>query len=70
LNLTGTNITSAGLIQLKELKKLKKIYLYKTGIEKSGWAELVQSFPNAILDSGGYQVPMLPTDTVILKKEK
>jgi hypothetical protein len=70
LNLVGTNITSAGVMQLKNLQSIKNIYLFETSVVKSGWAELQQAFPKANLDSGGYIVPVLQSDTTVVKPVK
>lgn len=67
LNLVGTRITTQGLTQLKDLKQLQSIYLYHTGVGKSDWQQLQKQFPKTHLDSGGYQVPMLNTDTMVVK---
>ncbi|MCF3110841.1 hypothetical protein LL912_18800 [Niabella sp. CC-SYL272] len=66
LNLVGTAVTEKGLASLKELKSLRTLYLYKTGVGGAAWARLKQSFPKVILDSGGYVVPILPTDTMLV----
>jgi len=67
LNLSGTKITAQGLLALKELKNLRSIYLYQSAVGKNDWAELKKSFPNTIIDSGGYIVPTLVTDTQEVK---
>ena len=67
LNLVGTNVTSQGVIQLKALPKLQAIYLYKTFISSSDWPVLKNSFPKVTLDTGNYYVPILETDTTIVK---
>ena len=67
LNLVGTKITVAGLRQLKELKNLQSLYLYQTNINKEDWTEIKKIFPKTSIDSGGYIVPLLPEDTVIVK---
>jgi uncharacterized membrane protein/mono/diheme cytochrome c family protein len=67
LNLVGTKITVQGLLQLKGLKKLQLLYLYQTNISKSGWTILKNEFPKTQIDSGGYQVPVLATDTTLIK---
>ncbi|HKC35752.1 MAG TPA: c-type cytochrome domain-containing protein, partial [Chitinophagaceae bacterium] len=67
LNLVGTNVTAQGVIQLKDLRQLQAIYLYKTFISSSDWPMLKNSFPKVTLDTGGYQVPFLETDTMIVK---
>ncbi|MBO9591480.1 MAG: hypothetical protein J7599_01140 [Niabella sp.] len=66
LNLVGTAVTEKGLASLKELKSLRALYLYKTGIGTAAWGQLKQWFPKTVLDSGGYTVPILPTDTTLV----
>jgi uncharacterized membrane protein len=62
LNLSGTQIDAEDYKFLSRLPKLQKIYLYKSGI--SNYALLKQAIPNVAIDSGGYIVPTLETDTV------
>jgi hypothetical protein len=64
LNLVGTNVTADGIKKLNTLKELKAIYLYQTNIDKSKWPQLKKSFPKTLLDSGGYIVPLLVSDTL------
>jgi uncharacterized membrane protein len=67
LNLVGTKITVAGLKMLIGLKNLKSLYLFETKIKKTEWTEIKNLFPKTSVDSGGYQVPLLHDDTVIVK---
>jgi len=70
LNLVGTKITAAGIMKLKGLKKLQSIYLYQSNVSKQDWPQLKKIFPAVQLDSGGYKVPLLTTDTQIVKPPK
>ena len=70
LNLVATKISSPGLLQLKNLKKLQSLYLYQTNISKTEWAALKNAFPKTQIDSGGYVVPLLTTDTSLVKEPK
>jgi len=70
LNLVGTKITEKGVLQLKDLKSLQSIYLYQTGVKRSEWSDLKKAFPKTSIDSGGYTVPFLPTDTIEVKPPK
>jgi uncharacterized membrane protein len=70
LNLVGTAVTEKGVLQLKDLKSLRSIYLYQTMVKKSGWNDLKKAFPKTLIDSGGYIVPLLPTDTTEVKPPK
>jgi uncharacterized membrane protein len=67
LNLVGTKITTAGLMQLTDLKDLQSLYLFQANINKMDWPEIKKAFPKTSVDSGGYNVPLLPDDTVIVK---
>ena len=67
LNLVSTNITMNGLETLKDLKQLQSLYLYQTKINKEEWGLLQKEFPKTLIDSGGYNVPLFPNDTVVLK---
>lgn len=68
LNLTNTAVTNEGLKSLASLKSLRSIYLFGSKIDKSKWAEIEQLFPHTELDSGGYRVPTLVTDTTLVVK--
>jgi mono/diheme cytochrome c family protein/uncharacterized membrane protein len=68
LNLVGTAVTAQGLQQLKGLQQLQAIYLYQTQVKPGDWPQLKKLFPQATLDSGGYGVPLLPTDTQVMKR--
>ncbi|SOE22013.1 Uncharacterized membrane protein [Spirosomataceae bacterium TFI 002] len=68
LNLTNTAINNEGLKPLSSLKDLRNIYLFGSKVDKNNWSELEALFPNASLDSGGYVVPTLATDTVMVVK--
>ncbi len=70
LNLVGTNITAEGLKALKDLKQLQSLYLYQTKVNKEEWGLLQKEFPKTIIDTGGYNVPLFPNDTVVLKAKE
>lgn len=67
LNLVGTQVSARGLEQLRNMKGLQSLYLYKTRVTAKDWPQLQKVFPKTMLDSGGYKVPVLPTDTTVLK---
>jgi hypothetical protein len=67
LNLVGNNITADGVQHLKDLKKLQSIYLYQTNVAKTDWPALKKLFPETHIDSGGYSVPTLESDTTEVK---
>jgi uncharacterized membrane protein len=70
LNLVGTKVTLQGVMQLKELKSLHSLYLYQTNINRRDWTEVQNAFPKTKIDSGGYLVQTLATDTVMVKVKK
>ncbi len=70
LNLVGTKVTAAGVLKLKKLIKLRSIYLYQSGVNKNDWDQLKKAFPKVYLDSGGYSITYLQTDTMIVKPPK
>lgn len=63
INLVATGITATGLQPLQPLKKLKHVYLYQTNINRKDWSSLQAAFKTVQLDSGGYTVPTLVSDT-------
>jgi uncharacterized membrane protein len=70
LNLVGDSVTATGVRQLKGLKKLKSLYLFGTQVDKKDWNQLVKEFPQTELDSGGYSLTFLPSDTMIVRAPK
>lgn len=70
LNLVGTKISLQGLTALKSLSKLQSLYLYQTNVHKNDWGVLKKTFPKTQIDSGGYEVPILVSDTTLVKEKK
>ena len=64
LNLVGTRVTTNGLLALQNLQQLKTLYLYQTEVNSTGWLSLKKAFPHTLIDTGGYAVPTLASDTV------
>jgi uncharacterized membrane protein len=67
LNLVGTKVTAQGVMQLSSLTKLRSLYVYQTGISGNDWQSLQKAFPKTQVDTGGYVVPTLVSDTTVLK---
>jgi hypothetical protein len=63
LSLVGTKVTIQGILQLQSLNSLQSIFLYQSKVNKTDWAQLTRAFPKTILDSGGYLIPLLASDT-------
>jgi hypothetical protein len=70
LNLVGTAVTAQGIQSINSLKHLKYLYLYQTGVKEKDWAVLTHDFPKTHVDSGGFTLPFLASDTVILKEPR
>ena len=67
LNLTSTAVDESAVRALANAKKLREIYLYQTNVSKSAWPALQAAFPHTVLDSGGYHLVKLTTDTAIVR---
>lgn len=67
LNLVGTKVTVEGVMALKDLKILQAVYLYQTNVSKKDWDVLQKAFPGTQIDSGGYSIPYMETDTMVVK---
>jgi hypothetical protein len=70
LSLVGTKVTGQGVMQLQSLKNLQSVYLYQTEVNKEDWPKLKKVFSKTNLDTGGYVVPLLTTDTIEVKPPK
>jgi hypothetical protein len=67
LNLVGTKVTQAGIAALKGLTQLQSLYLYRTGFDSKYLAALKVIFPKTTIDTGGYLVPLIEQDTMLVK---
>jgi len=54
-------------MQLAGLKKLQSLFVYQTNVNKATYAQLKTAFPKTVIDTGGYVVPTLVTDTTEVK---
>jgi uncharacterized membrane protein len=68
LNLTGTKVSTQAILQLQKLKELKTMYLYQTNISKSDSVKLKTAFAKTEIDFGNYFVPLLASDTTLVKQ--
>lgn len=67
LNLIGTRVSYTGLEQLKDLSQLNQLYLYNTAVSKKDFPGLKKLFPKSVIDTGGYKLQFIESDTVELK---
>ena len=70
LNLSHTKITTEAILSLSSLKNLRALYIYNTEVKKEELPALQKNFPDCRIESGGFQVPFLPTDTMTVKPLK
>ncbi|HQR92473.1 MAG: hypothetical protein B7Y15_05670 [Bacteroidetes bacterium 24-39-8] len=69
LNLVGTKVNGTALIALKELPELRELYLSGTKIATADFETLKKTLTKTTIDTGGYQVVTLATDTTLIKKQ-
>ena len=70
LNLTATAVSSSGLKKLDGLDNLTSLHVFDTGVRASELPSLQTIFTKANIDTGGYSLPMLESDTSILKPKQ
>ncbi len=64
LNLVGNFFSIEGLETLKSLRNIKKLFLFETRVSKNDSERVKALFPKAEIDLGGYEVPIVATDTI------
>jgi uncharacterized membrane protein len=69
LNLVGNQVGNEGLVHIGKLTKLEKVYLYETEVSYEGVDKLVKDRPKLEIDTGGYEMPQLVTDTLVFKSK-
>jgi len=67
LNLVGTGVSVRGVEGLKGLTKLRTIYLYRTKVSGGDCVALRKVLPKVEMDTGGYSLPVLVTDTAVVR---
>ncbi len=69
LNLVGTTIKASALVSLKDLKQLQELYLAGTKMTATDFETLKKALTKTTIDTGGYQVATLASDTSLVKKQ-
>jgi sulfur relay (sulfurtransferase) complex TusBCD TusD component (DsrE family) len=67
LNLVGTKITGEGLQHIVAMKNLRSLFLYQTAVTGAEIENFTKEAPQIQLDTGGYQLPKMLTDSIITK---
>jgi hypothetical protein len=69
INLVGTKITDEGLSYLSSMKKLKNIFVYQTAVTSKGLQDFSGKLPDARVDTGGYTLPQLASDSIVFRRK-
>ena len=70
LNVIGNQVSDSGLNQLAAIPTLEKLYLYQTEVTSEGVRTLMRERPKVEIDTGGYVMPQLITDTLVFKGKR
>ncbi len=70
LNLSGSNVSLSTVIGLTGNKKLHSLYLYQSKVAPTDFAAIRKALPATIVDTGNYQVPLLTSDTALVRNNK
>jgi hypothetical protein len=69
INLVNTQLTNGALDDLAQLKKLEKLFVYGTKISTEGIISFHKLKPEVTIDTGGYSLPQLSSDSIIFKRK-
>jgi hypothetical protein len=67
LNLSGSTLPPTGLEMLGTRSSLRHLYLHGTALPAAQATRLGQLLPACQIDTGGYQLPILASDTAVVK---
>ena len=68
LDLASTKVHAEDVLALRGMSGLKNLYLYETAVGSRDWGALRAAFPHTLLDSGGYHLPFLTSDTAVVRR--
>lgn len=69
LNLTGTDLSGAGIDALSDWPGLRKVFTYQSGISAESVERFTQSNPEIEVDTGGYRLPVVARDTIVFRRK-
>ena len=69
LNLVGTPVTDAALKTLEKTPSLERLFLFQTSLSVAAIKEFMKVKTTAQVDTGGYQLPAMMTDTLVYKRK-
>lgn len=67
LNLTGAELYGSALEDLRGWPELRKVFIYLTGIPSESVERFLETNPGIMIDTGGYQLPIVPRDTMVFR---
>ena len=62
INLSNTTFKEENLNKLKDFKKLEKVFLFNSGLDKSGTEIIGQG--NIVVEYGNYTLPIVARDSI------
>jgi uncharacterized membrane protein/mono/diheme cytochrome c family protein len=70
LNLVGTKVSDRSAVVFAKMKQLDNLYLGSTTVSSQAIQEIMVQNKNIDIDTGKYNLPSLPGDTVIYRRKK
>src|SRR5690606_18085593 len=70
LNLNGTKFGYTTIYIFGKWREFRKTYIYQSDFSKESIIEFMQSKPLIQVDTAGYQLPVVPRDTIIFKYQR
>jgi uncharacterized membrane protein len=67
LNLSGSTLPPTGVEMLGTISSLRNLYLYGTALPAAQFTRIKQQLSTCRIDTGGYQLPKLASDTMVVK---
>lgn len=69
LNLQGSQMSILHAADLRNMSKLESVYVFGTAFDRKELLQMHAQFPSLKIDTGGYKVPTLKSDTTVFKRE-
>ncbi len=69
LNLSETAVTDAAVVSLKQNKQLQQLYVNQTKVTAATVQQLAKDITGLKIDTGGYRLPVLASDTMVYHKQ-
>jgi hypothetical protein len=66
LNLVGTDVSDEGLQSLAAIRSLRQLFIFNSQVTPQGVVSIRGKLPEVSIDTGGYVLPQLVSDTASL----